>query len=231
MNKLQIAQLNSFQTTQLILENGILIWQGNIAFKDNVEEFNLSVAEVFKYKDMQVLDLGGARAYKAQTRKVMADKSIKIRSAVQNYASDADLIMLYKEINLMPSTLNYGDQQKVLSYAQRVETIARKNVVELEPYKVKVDDVDDYLAAISKFKNAIPLVDGVFKGRKTATKKLAAACKKTRDIVEQKLRKGATQFMETAPDFYSDLLNAFEIDKLPTHFTEFDMLMVNKATV
>ena len=37
MNKTNIAQLNSFQTTQLVLENGTLIWQANVAFAGNVE--------------------------------------------------------------------------------------------------------------------------------------------------------------------------------------------------
>lgn len=230
MNKEQIAQLNSFQTTQLVLENGILIWQGNAAFADNVKEFNETVADIFNYKNLQLTDLGGARTYKEKARLTMADKSIKIRSAVQNFASDADNSKLYKEINFPKSKLQYGDQQKVLAYASKVESLARKNVASLAPYKVLPADVDAFLELIDNFKAAIPMVVGVRTGTKNATAQLAVLCKKAREIIETKLRKGATQFMDSAPDFYNELLNSFRIDKLPTHFTEFDMVLVNKVT-
>lgn len=230
MDKIQIAQLNSFQTSQLVLENGMLIWQGNVAFAANVEEFNLKVAEIFKYKDLQVTDLGGARVYKAKARKVMANSSIKIRSAVQNFASDADNAKLYREINFPVSKLFYGNEQKNHAYASKVESIARKNAVSLAPYKILPADIDEYLNLIEKFKAAIPLVDTVKAGTKNATKQLAILCKEAREIVETKLRKGATQFMITAPDFYNELINSFKIDHLPTHFTEFDMMIVDKTT-
>ncbi|MEO5569588.1 MAG: hypothetical protein ABIT08_15170 [Bacteroidia bacterium] len=45
-----------------------------------------------------------------------------------------------------------------------------------------------------------------------------------------KLRKGATQFIKTAPDFYGKLLLSFEINNYPTHYTEFEILTRDKMT-
>ncbi|HKR06880.1 MAG TPA: hypothetical protein VJY62_19750 [Bacteroidia bacterium] len=36
--------------------------------------------------------------------------------------------------------------------------------------------------------------------------------------------------METAPDFYNELIASFEINDYPTHYTEFDILTRDKAT-
>jgi len=44
------------------------------------------------------------------------------------------------------------------------------------------------------------------------------------------LKNGATQFINTAPDFYKTLLNTFKINNFPTHFTEFDMVLLDKET-
>jgi ribosome-associated toxin RatA of RatAB toxin-antitoxin module len=230
MKKQEISILNSFQTTQLVLENGVLVWQGNVAFAANVAEINDVVTDIFKYKNIQVTDQGGARVFKQLARELMADDSVKIRSAVQNFASDSKKVNIYKAVNFTLSRLLYGNAQKSLAYASKIGSIAKANEASLAPYKVLPADVTKYLDEVESFKNALPLVDGLTVQRKNATKQIARLIKKGREIVETKLRKGATQFMDTAPDFYNELINSFRIDEMPTHFTEFEMLCVDKLT-
>lgn|GEM_PF-1523870 len=230
MKKQEIAILNSFQTSQLVLENGKLVWQGSATFSNNVTELDTIVADIFKYKNIQVTDQGGAKVFKKMARDLMANDSVKIRSAVQNYASDNNLVDVYKAVNFSLSRLRYGNSQKSLAFASKIGSIAEKHEGNLGPYKVVPEDVANYMKAVEDFKNAIPLVDGLTAQRKNATKQIADLIKKGRDIIETKLRKGATQFMTTAPDFYNELINSFKIDELPTHFTEFDMQCVDKVS-
>lgn len=230
MNKVQTVQLGACQNTQLELENAILIWQGHLKFAANVEEFNAVVADIFKYKNIQAVIIDAAKVYKQKARETMAYKSIKIRSAVQNYASDIEDFVLFESINVPEHVLLYNKQQNSLSKANLIESIAREQVAHLEDYHVKIDDIEDYLNSINKFKDAIPMVNELLSERKNATARLKELCKKAREIIRLKLRLGATQFMESAPDFYNKLLYSFELKNTPTHFTEFEMVVNDKAT-
>ncbi len=230
MNKQQIAQLNSFQNTQLEIENGTLIWQSHPTFVANVNEFNAVVADIFKYKNIQQVSLGSAQVYKQKVRAAMAFKSIKIRSAVQNFASDSNNEALFESINIKESELLYINQQNSLSKAYLIDKIAREQLVHLAPYQVLLADVDDYLASITAFKEAIPMVNEIRIERKNATRRLKELCPAARKIVNTQLKLGATQFMLTARDFYDKLNDSFQINNQPTRFTEFEMILVDKNT-
>lgn len=230
MNKTQIIQLNSCQNTQLELENAMLIWQSHVKFAANVDEFNLIVADIFKYKNIQAVMIDAANVYKRKAREAMAYKSIKIRSAVQNYASDINDEVLFASINVPEHVLLYGKQQNSISKANLIESIARTQLAHLAPYHVLPADVDDYLASITKFTDAFPMVNELMSERKNATAKLKVLCKRVREIVRMKLKLGATQFMESAPDFYNKLLYSFELKNIPTRFTEFEMVVSDKTT-
>ncbi|HNR19429.1 MAG TPA: hypothetical protein PKN75_14630 [Bacteroidia bacterium] len=225
MNKVQSAHLNSFQETSLNLENGKPIWINNLTFKNNVEEFDLILTDIFKYRGLQVTDRSGAMLYKKRCREKMAEKSVKIRSAVQNLASDTDNIQLYKEVNFPVTSLLFGLQQEAVAKATIIAEKARANEASLAAYKVLPADLDAFDAVVLQFSDAIPMVDAMLTQRKNATANLKLLIKKERNIIETKLRKGATQFAETAPDFYNELLNSFRIKSLPTHFTEFDIVV------
>jgi len=230
MNKKQVAQLNACQLTQLELENNMLIWQNHVTFEANVEEFNATVSDIFKYSNIQAIVLDSANDFKKKAREEMAYKSIKIRSAVQNYASDIDDVVLFASINIPEYILLNGKQQTSLSKANVIESIAREQVAHLAPYKVVLADIDDYLLSINQFKDSIPMMNEIISERKIATAQLKVLCKKVREIIKKKLRLGATQFMITAPDFYSRLLNSFELKNAATRFTEFEMVVEDKTT-
>lgn len=230
MNKHQTAQLNSFQNTQLQIENGTLIWQSHPTFVANVNAFNLAVADIFKYKNIQEVSVSAARVYKQKVREEMAFKSIKIRSAVQNYASDKNDDALFESVNIPESDLLYLNQQKSLSKANVIEKVAREQLASLAPYQVLLADVDDYLASIVAFQDAIPMVNEIIIELKNATKKLKDLCPAARKIVNTQLKLGATQFMMTAPDFYNKLIDSFQINNQPTRFTEFEMTLVDRST-
>ena len=232
MTKTEAQQLDQFGSTNFSLTNFETIWNlpAFSKFVNNVEEFRFSYSEIIRYKQMQVTDSGGAKDFADQARIIMAQKSMKVRSAVQNFASDTDNTLLYQQVRFPESKLLQGGIQKSLSYANTIEAKARALANELLPYNLTLAEIDEYKLSIVTFENAHSQTGQIKRDRKNATAQLKILFPATRKIVETKLRKGATQFMVIAYDFYKDLLASFEIKKYPTHYTEFDIVAKDKTT-
>jgi len=230
MNKVQIAQLNSCLNTQLTLDNAVMIWQNHAAFAANVAEFKQVIAEIEKYRNLQISDNGANRIEKQKIRKAMTAKAMIIRNAVMNYASDVDDIMLYKTINICDSKLLYNNQSKSETKAMIIESIARENADKLAPYAITITDIDEYAKLVEKYRKSIPTVRTNIISIKTATEKVGELTKKARKIVNTKLKLGITQFLNNAPDFYNEMKHSFAINDLPTRFTKMDATIIDKES-
>jgi hypothetical protein len=232
MTKKQMQQLDQFQSTDYVLEAGDHIWNlpGYGKFIINVAEFRNSLSEVNRYKLIQIPDEHGAKLHAEQARLDMAFKSIKVRAAIQNFASDEKNKLLFQQVRFPESKLKRGGIQKSLSYARIIEAKAREIIDDLLPYNLTVEELDLYKLSIKKFEDARGAAAELKINRKNATAQLSKLCPDTRKIIEEKLRNGATQFMITAPDFYSLLISSFEINRYPTHYTEFEILTKDKTS-
>jgi hypothetical protein len=232
MDKKQNQQLDSFQSTDFILTGNTNIWDlpSFAKFVNNVGEFRGQLSEVLRYKQMQITDVHGATRFAALARIEMANKSVKVRSAVQNLAADNKDTMLYQLVRFPKSKLQSGAIQKSIGYARKIAAEASANILDLAGYKLTQGELDAYILSIENFQKAHSQVNQIRKERKNATAQLAILCPATRETIETKLRPGATQFMETAPDFYNELINSFEINDYPTHYTEFDIMTKDKST-
>jgi hypothetical protein len=232
MNKIQSSQLDSFQNTDFVLEGADNIWNlpGYAKFVLNVGEFRSALSDVIKYQLMQQLDAHGVVIYSQLARKEMAEKSVKVRSAVQNFASDNNNMLLYQQVRFPEAMLLYGRIQNSIAKAHTIEEKARAIIDDLLPYKLSVEELDEYLASIVSFENARNTVKNLEIQKKNATAQLKVLCPALRNLIEVKLRKGATQFMESAPDFYKNLLESFSLNSYKTHYTEFDIETRDKTT-
>jgi hypothetical protein len=232
MNKKQTQQLDQFQSTDILLTGSDNIWNlpGYAKFVINVTAFRNLISEVIRNKDLQITDVHGARRHAVLARIEMADRSEKVRGAVQNYASDTDDTLLFQQVRFSRGKLLYSGIQKSLSYARIIESKARAIIDDLSDYNLTLAELDLYKSSITTFENAHLQVGQIKIDRKNATDQLKVLCPATRNLVQTKLRTGATQFIETAPEFYKRLLLSFKINNYPTHYTEFDIVTRDKAT-
>jgi hypothetical protein len=232
MDKIQSQQLDQFQSTDLVLEGADNIWNlpAYAKFVNNAGEFRFQLADIEKYKILQVTDVHGAADYARLARLDMAAKSKKVRSAVQNWASDHKDTKLYQQVRFAESRLTTGMAQRSFSYALSIKKQASLIIDDLLAYKLTPEELDLFSESIKTAATAHSDVNFMRKQRKVATAELKKLFPATRETIETKLRPGATQFMDTAPDFYNELIASFEINDYATHFTEFDIETRDKAT-
>ncbi|MEO5569381.1 MAG: hypothetical protein ABIT08_05040 [Bacteroidia bacterium] len=231
MDKNQSATLNSFDTTNLVLGNYELVWIGNLKFASIVnDKFEPVLSDIRKYKMAQEVDFRGLRENKLAKQASMAAKSFKISNAVQAMASDLDDNHMYRQVNYSPASLMSGREENCVDKARIIEGAARKNIIALGAYGVVIAEVDAFKESIDAFEISIPEPDNAINAKKDATRYLKKLFPRGRTIIEKSMRKAAGQYKESSPEFYSRLIDSFDIKGLPTQHTDLDFFITEKES-
>lgn len=230
MNKHQSAILNSFDLTDLVLDNYSLVWGTSVPFTGIVAKWRLVVTDIKVYKIVQEVDIRGIRQNKLAKQQSMAVKSFKLVNAVQAYAMDIEDNDLYTRVNYTERDLMKGREENCVSKARIIEETTRTNLVALAPYGVVLSDVDGFKDSIDEFEASIPAPDNAIIARIDATRKLKELFPKGRTIIVKSMKKAAGQFKESAPEFFTRLMDSFKINDLPTHHTEMDFNITEQGT-
>jgi hypothetical protein len=230
MNKNQSATLNSFDLTDLVLDNYSLAWGTSVPFTGIVTKWRLVVADIKTNKIIQETDIKGIRMNKLAKQLSMAGKSFKLVNAVQAYAMDIEDNNLYNMVNYTERDLMKGREENCVSKARIIEAATRTNIAALTPYGVVIAEVDDFKDSIDVFEDSIPAPDNAIIARIDSTRQLKELFKKGRTIIVKSMKKGAAQFKAASPEFYTRLLDSFKINSLPVHHTEMDFNITEKNT-
>ncbi|MEO5569783.1 MAG: hypothetical protein ABIT08_07660 [Bacteroidia bacterium] len=232
MNKHEKAIENQFAQTELQLGNYTLVWELIVPFKNIVDKWRLVSEDLTLQAEIQQINIHGLRRFKLALQQNMADQSFEIRNAIQTYAmaQTPQDIVLYDKVNIQESDLMRGNEHGCVQRARIIEKTGRDMILQLAPYGVVIEDVDNYLASIDTFFAAIPSVEKGIIAKKLATKAIKKDIKTGRAIIMTEMKKGAARFKSTAPEFFNMLMESFQINNLGTYKTELDFTILEKQS-
>jgi hypothetical protein len=133
-------------------------------------------------------------------------------------------------VNFSERDLMRGREENRVDRARAIEKAARDHEQDLIVYGIVLADIDLYKDSIDQYEQDIPKPDQTRNLKKSATADLKIEFPKIRTLINTKMRKGVEQFKDSAPQFYKDMINSFNLDNLPTHHNELDFIFVDKTT-
>jgi hypothetical protein len=214
----------------LFLNGTINTWEILQIFQAIFDDFEEKLSKLQTDHALAEELINGYAQEKRNKRTAMALDADRIKNAVQAYASDNEMDVLFMSVNLPLSSLMEGRSLRSKNKCQMIHNKALAVVGQLGPYGVVAGDLTGLQLKISAY-NAICSSPKHVKGqRKVLNSGIRKECKAIDKLLKSRMDKAAKSLINTAPEWVENYLAERRVYDPKTTHTEIIAEFKNKAT-
>jgi hypothetical protein len=228
MTKKQSQKYSMYLAVFLVVNANILIWTTLVAFATAFNKFKLKIIDIEDANERATKGIKGYAKDKKNKRKTMKDLAMRIKGAVQAYATANGNTILFETVNFSASKIMSAKASLALSRAQVIYEAANANVASLLTYGITPIDVADFLAAISDFETAISAPKEAISQRFVANQELKTFILEADEILKAEMDLLMENFKESAPTFYAEYFENRKITDIATHHTGLKLTILDE---
>lgn len=195
-------------TLKDVLSKSKQIWINIPAFKDAVDEFETTIADIDTQRLIQEGKTIGISEDKQKISVEMMHLTNEFASTLYAYASKIGNNELLEKVNYSPSKLINARDTILKDICQLVHDEANNLIAELAEYGKTPADVEKFRKTIESFDAILAKPRTAIALRKTATSKLVELFKNNDNIIKTRLDKLVENFQQSQPKFYKEYKTA-----------------------
>lgn len=208
MTDRQENKLSMYATVIQVCNANNAAWSGLTAFANAFTNFSNATQAISDTRITQETITTGIAQDKTALRERMATLAQRVGSAVAAYASVTSNNELRNKVNYTFTDLLRTRDTISADRCRVIYTEANAVVADLTDYGVDATMLTELDAAITAYSAIIVSPRTAISIRKTSTAELKALFKQADDVLKNQMDLLAKMFMDSAPTFYSNYLNA-----------------------
>ena len=210
MKKVFVRKLTMYDTTVIVVDSKIILWENKPAFVKNRKKL-VDYIKGIRDRDAIIEASKKVSKEKKQAIQKMLTAALVVCGAGSGYAGDENNEALKFVFVQTPSSLKAGTEGEVLKRCKDIAKAAEPIKAKLEDYNMPQEQVSVLNVAISVAEALLVKPHVTIKSNKTLNKEIADLFHECDVFLVEQFDKMMMTFIETAPDFLTEYTIAREI--------------------
>ena len=210
MKKVFVRKLTMYDTTVIVVDSKIILWENKPAFVKNRKKL-VDYIKGIRDRDAIIEASKKVSKEKKQAIQKMLTAALVVCGAGSGYAGDENNEALKFVFVQTPSSLKAGTEGEVLKRCKDIAKAAEPIKVKLEDYNMPKEQVSVLNVAITVAEALLVKPHVTIKSNKTLNKEIADLFHECDVFLVEQFDKMMMTFIETAPDFLTEYTIAREI--------------------